>query len=183
MGSARRRRARRQAVRAHGSEAPMRVMPLAADSLGVRSMATYVEAGSLRLLLDPGATLSPRRYALGPTPEEDEALDRALARIEAYAVRATMVTVSHYHADHYQMEPKIYAGRRVWVKDPRRMTDAHQAEQGRAFWRTVGPLARLESAEGQLTEVGDALVRASPPLPHGSEGSACGFVIAVTVDV
>ena len=44
----------------------MRVMPLAADSLGVRSMATYVEAGALRLLIDPGATLAPRRYGLDP---------------------------------------------------------------------------------------------------------------------
>jgi len=44
----------------------MRVIPLAADSLGVRSMATYVEAGGLRLLIDPGATLAPRRYGLGP---------------------------------------------------------------------------------------------------------------------
>ena len=32
----------------------MRVMPLAADSLGARSMATYVEAGALRLLIDEG---------------------------------------------------------------------------------------------------------------------------------
>ena len=46
----------------------MRVMPLAADSLGVRSMATYVEAGTLRLLIDPGATLAPRRYGLDRRP-------------------------------------------------------------------------------------------------------------------
>ena len=49
----------------------MRVMPLAADSLGVRSMATYVEAGALRLLIDPGATLAPRRYGLDPAPAEE----------------------------------------------------------------------------------------------------------------
>ena len=59
----------------------MRVMPLAADSLGVRSMATYVEAGALRLLIDPGATLAPRRYGLDPAPAEEEALARARLRI------------------------------------------------------------------------------------------------------
>src|SRR5262249_60655583 len=63
----------------------MRVMPLAADSLGVRSMATYVEAGDLRLLLDPGAALSPNRFGLPPTPEEEEALARALDRIGGHA--------------------------------------------------------------------------------------------------
>ena len=45
----------------------MKIIPLAADSLGVRSMATYVEAGSTGLLLDPGATLAPARYGLPPS--------------------------------------------------------------------------------------------------------------------
>jgi predicted metallo-beta-lactamase superfamily hydrolase len=159
----------------------MRVMPLAADSLGVRSMATYVEAGELRLLLDPGATLSPGRYGLPPTPEEEEALERGLARIGAYARRATLITVSHYHADHYQPGVELYAGRRIWAKDPRRMLDEHQAGRGQAFWRDLaahGP----ESAEGRVAEVRGVKIRVSPPLSHGLEGSGFGFVVAVTVD-
>jgi predicted metallo-beta-lactamase superfamily hydrolase len=145
-------------------------------------MATYVETGSLHLLVDPGASLSPRRFGLAPAPEEEEALGRAIERIEAFAVRATIVTVSHYHADHYRTEPGIYASRRVWAKDPRRMTDPHQAALGRAFWRTMGPLARLTPAEGALLETPDAVVRWSPPLPHGDDASGFGFVVAVTVD-
>src|SRR6266511_1578336 len=126
----------------------MRVMPLAADSLGVRSMATYVEAGELRLLLDPGATLSPNRYGLPPTPEEEEALQRSLDRIDGYARRATLITVSHYHGDHYRSGVELYAGRPIWAKDPRRMLDAPPAGRGPAFWRDLaapGP----ESAEGR----------------------------------
>jgi predicted metallo-beta-lactamase superfamily hydrolase len=160
----------------------MRVMPLAADSLGTRSMATYVESGPLRLLLDPGATLAPRRYDLGPTPAEEEALARARARIEGYAVRATHVTVSHFHADHFWSDPALYAGRRVWAKDPRRMTDSHQGAQGREFWRAVDPHCRLEPAEGRWVELDGVTMRISPPLPHGREGSGFGYVVAVTVD-
>jgi hypothetical protein len=160
----------------------MRVIPLAADSLGVRSMATYLETGSLRLLIDPGASLSPRRFGLPPAPEEEEALGRAIERIEAYAIRASVVTVSHYHADHYRLEPALYAGRRVWAKDPRRMTDPHQAALGRVFWRTMAPLATLTLAEGAVLETSDAVVRWSPPLPHGDDGAGFGFVTAVTVD-
>ncbi|HEY7601105.1 MAG TPA: hypothetical protein VIB60_01230 [Methylomirabilota bacterium] len=160
----------------------MRVMPLAADSLGTRSMATYVEAGRLRLLLDPGATLAPRRFGLEPAPEEEEALARARLRIEGWAVRATHVAVSHFHTDHYGADPKLYAGRLVWAKDPRRMIDPHQAAQGRDFWRTVGPQCRLEPAEGRTIELDGATVRFSPALPHGLEGSAFGYVVAVTVD-
>jgi len=160
----------------------MRVMPLAADSLGVRSMATYVEAGELRLLLDPGASLSPRRYGLPPTPDEEEALERALGRIEGYARRATTITVSHYHGDHYRPEVDVYAGRRVWAKDPRRMVDEHQAARGQALWRDLAPHCVMESAEGRVTEVGGVRVKLSPPLAHGLEGSGFGFVVAVTVD-
>jgi hypothetical protein len=157
-------------------------MPLAADSLGVRSMATYVEAGPVRLLLDPGVTLSPGRYALPPAAEEIEALGRARARIAGYATRSTLIVVSHYHADHCDPAPQLYADRRVWAKDPRRMLDAHQAERGRRFWRGLGTAARLEAADGRLLELGDVQIRVSPPLAHGREGSGFGSVVAVTVD-
>jgi uncharacterized protein len=160
----------------------VRVMPLAADSLGTRSMATYVETGPLRLLLDPGATLAPRRYGLPPAPEETEALTRAWARIESYAIRATHVAVSHFHGDHFRIDSRLYAGRRVWAKDPRRMTDAHQGIQGREFWRATSPHCRLEPAEGQWVELEGATLRFSPPLPHGAEGTAFGYVVVVTVD-
>src|SRR2546426_11323170 len=47
-------------------ETPVRVIPLAAESLGVRSMATYVEAGGLGILIDPRATPAPARWGLPP---------------------------------------------------------------------------------------------------------------------
>jgi predicted metallo-beta-lactamase superfamily hydrolase len=90
--------------------------------------------------------------------------------------------VSHFHTDHYGADPKLYAGRLVWAKDPRRMIDPHQAAQGRDFWRAVGPQCRLEPAEGRTIELDGATVRFSPALPHGLEGSAFGYVVAVTVD-
>jgi predicted metallo-beta-lactamase superfamily hydrolase len=145
-------------------------------------MATYVEAGTLRLLIDPGVSLAPRRYGLAPAPEEDEALARARLRIEGYAVRATHVAVSHYHADHAQADPALYAGRHVWAKDPRRMIDRHQAAQGREFWRTVSRHCHLEPAEGRRVELDGVTLRFSPPFPHGAEGSEFGHVVAVTVD-
>ena len=93
----------------------MKVVPLAAESLGVRSMATYVEAGPTGILIDPGATLSPSRFNLPPSEEEWEALRRANDRISAYAARSSLVFVSHYHEDHFRSDPATYAGRTVLV--------------------------------------------------------------------
>jgi predicted metallo-beta-lactamase superfamily hydrolase len=145
-------------------------------------MATYVEAGEARVLLDPGVSLSPHRYGLTPAPEEEEALARARDRIVAYAQRATLVTVSHYHADHWLRDAGVYAGRRVWAKDPLHLLDDHQVARGRAFWREVAPRATLERAEGRVADLGGARVKVSPPLAHGLEGSGLGCVVAVTVD-
>ena len=108
----------------------MRVMPLAAESLGVRSMATYVEVGDTAILIDPGATLAPARYGLPPAGAEWEALRRANDRISAYAARANLVFVSHYHEDHYRSDPATYAGRTVVAKEPRRMVGGQQSRRG-----------------------------------------------------
>src|SRR5215475_11984159 len=98
----------------------MKVIPLAAESLGVRSMATFVEVGGTRILIDPGATLAPSRFNLPPADDEWEALRRANDRISAYAVRAELIFVSHYHDDHFRSDPASYVGRRVLLKDPKR---------------------------------------------------------------
>src|SRR5262245_61439170 len=160
----------------------VKVVPLAADSLGVRSMATWVECGSTGLLLDPGATLAPSRYGLPPAEEEWEALRRANDRISAYASRAAVVFVSHYHEDHFRTDPTVYADRFVLAKDPRRMVAGQQARRALALWSAVRPLARLQSADGWQRREPDMVLRVSPPLPHGPEGTALGSVVALTVE-
>ena len=41
-------------------EASIRFIPLAAESLGVRSMCTYAETSDIKVLIDPGASLCNR---------------------------------------------------------------------------------------------------------------------------
>ena len=52
----------------------MKIIPIASDSLGVRSMATYVETKDCKILIDPSAALGPKRYGLPPHNKELEAL-------------------------------------------------------------------------------------------------------------
>ena len=159
----------------------MKVIPLAAESLGTRSMATYVEAGQTGILIDPGATLSPARFNLPPSAEEWEALRRANDRISAYAARASLVFVSHYHEDHFRSDPATYAGRTVLLKDPRRMVAGLQAKRGAELWTALGSVARVVSADGCRRRTLELELRVSPPLPHGVDGSALGAVVVLTV--
>ncbi len=159
----------------------MKILPLAAESLGVRSMATYVEVGQTGILIDPGATLAPSRFNLPPSEEEWEALRRANDRISAYAARADVIFVSHYHEDHFRSDPASYAGRTVLVKDPRRMIAGAQAKRAADLWAALQPVARVQSADGCRRRTLDLELRVSPPLPHGAEGTPLGFLVVLTV--
>jgi predicted metallo-beta-lactamase superfamily hydrolase len=159
----------------------MKVIPLAAESLGVRSMATYVEAGDLSILIDPGATLAPARWGLPPAEPEWEALRRANDRISAYAARARLVFVSHYHEDHFRSDPASYVGRTVVAKDPQRMVAGAQARRGVALWKALENAARVEAADGWRRRDGALELSVSPPLPHGVEGTPLGYVVALVV--
>ncbi len=159
----------------------MKIVPLAADSLGVRSMATFVEVGRTGILLDPGATLAPARFGLPPAAEEWEALRRANDRISAYATRAEFVFVSHYHEDHFRSDPASYAGRHVLAKDPRRMIQGLQARRGAELWRALEGVAKVQGADGSARREAGLTLEVSPPLAHGLEGTALGYLVALTI--
>jgi hypothetical protein len=160
----------------------MIVVPLAAESLGVRSVATYVECGATRVLVDPGASLARSRFGLPPADEEWEALKRANDRITAYAARASFLFVSHYHEEHFRYDPALYAGRTVWAKDPRRSLNPRQEQRAARLWAEAGPGCRLDPAESRRLETLDAVLAASPPLSHGPDGTGLGHVVALTVE-
>src|SRR2546427_9337174 len=89
-------------------ETPVRVIPLAAESLGVRSMATYVEAGDLGILIDPGATLAPARWGLPPADAEWQAPRRAHHRLSPYPPRARPIFRSPYPHDPFRSDPTTH---------------------------------------------------------------------------
>src|SRR5262245_11615746 len=159
----------------------MKVIPLTADSMGVRSVATLVQCGATSVLIDPGATLGANRFNLPPAEEEWEALRRANDRISGYAVGASVIFLSHYHEEHFRYDPDLYRDRNVWAKEPTRLLSATQARRAAIFWKTVGPVCRLDSAEGRRLETPDAVLVASSPLSHGRDGTELGYVVALTV--
>src|SRR5260370_1079948 len=119
----------------------MIVTPLAAESLGVRSVATYVECGQTRVLIDPGAILAPSRFNLPPVEEEWEALRRANDRISTYATRASLIFITHYHEDHFRHDPE---GRGPVARG----AGAYRGGRGPTLLSLWGPPAYLESQLG-----------------------------------
>ncbi|MBC7130800.1 hypothetical protein H5T51_06245 [Candidatus Bathyarchaeota archaeon] len=176
----------------------IRVVPLAAESLGVRSMCTYVETRDVRILLDAGVSLCPNRFGLPPHPIEFKAIIEARRRIDEAAKKAEIVTISHYHFDHHTpsyrdwlcnwtMEDEtarnIYKDKTVLMKHPREKINFSQRRRAWVFQKTGGSYAKkLEIADGKSFTFGQTTLRFSKPVFHGSENSALGWVLIAIIE-
>ena len=173
------------------------VIPLAAESLGVRSMCTYVETPDVKVLLDAGASLGPSRWGLPPHLREYRALAECRERISKAAEKAEVVTISHYHFDHHtpsftdwfcnwssaEIAAKIYEGKTALVKNHRSKINYSQRRRGWMFRKTAGKHVKtLEVADGRNFEFGDTRLKFSEPVFHGIENTPLGWVLMTTID-
>jgi len=173
----------------------IKLVPVAEESLGVRAMCFYVETPDLRLLLDAGLSLAPRRFGLPPHPLEFRAARELRARIAEFAGRSSVVFVSHYHYDHWtpafrswyewsseEAHREVYEGKLVLAKDPKNNINPSQLRRGHAFLRSVEGVAReVRVADSAVLTIGNTRVEVSEPVPHGPEGTRLGYVLMVRI--
>jgi len=175
----------------------IKVVPLAAESLGVRSMCTFVETPDVRVLLDAGVSLGPNRFGFPPHPKEYEALAECRKKIAESAEKAEVVTISHYHFDHHtpsfidwcfnwsseETARQIYEGKLVLAKSYKSKVNFSQRRRGWVFSLTGGKNAKkLEYADGKAFEFGQTRLRFSDPVFHGPEDSQLGWLLMTTID-
>lgn len=160
----------------------MRIIPIANESFGVRSMATFVETEEIGVCIDPGVSLAPRRYGLPPHPIEIERRDNCWREIKERVKQSSILIVTHYHYDHYEpKEPEIYGGKQVLLKHPTSMINKSQK------WRSAYFLSRLRDlpkkivfVDGVEVAIGDTTIRFSKPVFHGTN-PRLGYVIEVSI--
>jgi predicted metallo-beta-lactamase superfamily hydrolase len=175
----------------------IKVIPLAEESFGVRSMCTYVETLDTKILLDAGASLAPKRRGYPPHPREYQALAECRKRINKRAETADIITISHYHFDHHtpsytdwftnwssaEAAKKIYKGKFVLAKSYRSMVNASQRRRGWLFKKGGGSYAKkLETADGKAFQFKETKLRFSEPVFHGPENSQLGWLVMATIE-
>ena len=174
------------------------VKPLAAESLGARSMCTYVVTPDVQILLDAGVSLCPYRFGLPPHPLEFENIENLRKSIAKVADQVEVVTISHYHFDHHtpsfedwvvnwtekdETARQIYKDKIVIMKNPLENINRSQLERARNFRKTTGKYAKmLHEADGQAFSFGDTKIRFSESVPHGFERSGLGWVVMATIE-
>jgi len=147
-----------------------RIMPLAFDSFGVRSMATFVETDDLKILIDPGVALAPLRYGLEPHFLEWQRLDQTWEEIKRYAEEADVLVVTHYHYDHHDPDyPEMYKDKMVFVKHPTENINMSQKERAALHLMVIKELpSKLEFADGKSFQIGKTMLTFSKAVCHGT---------------
>lgn len=160
----------------------MKILPLAADSLGTRSMATFVETKEVRVLIDPAVRLGPWRYNLPPHEVERERQKTHWQAIRRWARKADVLTVSHYHFDHHNPDaPSVFRGKIAFLKDGKFHINRSQRQRSSAFVRAIRKYPKeIAVADNASVDLGDAQIRFSPALPHGFSDEL-GYVVMTCI--
>ncbi len=166
----------------------MQVEILGADSLGVRSLATFVRTSSKRILIDPGVSVCPRRFGLPPHQLELQALRKVRNAIIERAQEADIIIITHFHHDHFtSFEPrpldltdaetarKTYRQTPIYVKSWNVQLNRAQRKRALNFIRRLG--RDVTVADGRT--FGDLIF--SSPVKHGEKTSPQGYLIMVTI--
>ena len=168
---------------------PIKVYPIAFDSMGVRSEATLVVVDNIKIFIDPGVALAPKRYGLPPSDHELKALDITRKKIMELASKSDIIVVTHYHYDHHphpdddEMYERVFKDKIVYYKKFEDEVTESAKKRGKYFYEKVKDLAKeLHVADGTKVKVGKGItLEFSPPVWHGPVGSRVGRVILVNV--
>lgn len=161
----------------------MKIYPVAFDSLGARSMATYVETADVKIMIDPAVALAPDRYSLPPHKIELDRQRELWQATKNLAQNAGVIIVTHYHHDHHNPEEiEIYQHKDVFLKHPREHINESQRSRANYFLeRLEGQARSITYADGCEVRFGGTRIRFSPPCLHGGT-SQRGYVIQVGIE-
>ncbi|RLI18728.1 hypothetical protein DRO44_00350 [Candidatus Bathyarchaeota archaeon] len=159
-----------------------KIVPLAFDSFGVRSMATFVETSDLKILIDPGVSLAPLRYGLEPHPLELQRLNETWETIKQYAEDSDVLIVTHYHYDHHDPNhPELYKAKRVFIKHPTENINKSQKSRAAFFLEAIKGLPKkIEISDGNTFLLGKTRIAFSKAVCHGTN-PRLGYVTEVSI--
>ncbi len=159
----------------------MRVLPIASDSMGTRSMATFVETRDLKIIIDPSVALGPRRHGLSPHPLEIEKMVEDWKEIKKYTKKSDTAVITHYHYDHHRREEsEILSGKKVFLKHPKEKINLSQKKRASYFLKKLNGIAEVEYCDGKSYSSGRTEIIFSQPVFHGTS-SKLGYVIEVCI--
>jgi Predicted hydrolase (metallo-beta-lactamase superfamily) len=156
-------------------------------------MCVKVDVEGTIFILDPGASLAPRRFGLPPHPLEIDAIKKFRERLYDDFKEVEYLFISHYHRDHFTPVYKsvymgtegenIYKEKKVLVKN---YNNANYSQKVRGYMLEKDAKSTASDwifADGKSFKIGDISIKVSDPIPHGKEGSKTGFIIGISINI
>ncbi|MFO7888716.1 MAG: hypothetical protein R6V04_00095 [bacterium] len=158
----------------------MKIIPLAAESMGCRSMATFIETRKMSIIIDPGAGLGELRLGFEPHSLEKWILEKHLERIILYMEKADVIIISHFHFNHYIFNiPDLYKEKILLMKNPNSMIGISQRNQAFEFLNFIRDIPdEIIYVDDRVYKFEDIQLKFSEPVKHSGEKEN-GYVIMV----
>lgn len=175
----------------------IKVLPLISESMGARSLCTFIETPDIKILIDPGVSLG-QRWHLLPHPTEYRILMENRRRITEFAEKSDVITISHYHFDHCtptfidylwtfstpETAHQIFCNKLVLAKDYRSNINPTQRRRGWILRKQIETIVQdFHPADNNSFTFGDTVIHFSTPVFHGEPDSTLGWVVMVWVSV
>lgn len=161
----------------------MKILPVAFDSFGVRSMATYIETQDVRIFIDPGVSISPDRYSLPPHRVELDRHRELREAIKRWVQASDIIVITHYHFDHHNPDDSdLYKEKDIFIKHPRESINYSQKERAESLLSMIEQCARsITIVDGKDFAFGKTRVSFSQPVFHGLS-ARLGYVVEICVE-
>ena len=115
------------------------VMPVWFDSMGAKSMCTYIETPEIKIIIDPGYAIMHHSYPLSEE-EKLDFLNAAEARVKEYTKKADIAIITHFHYDHHKRPiefPESYIDKITYIKDPNEWINYSQWKRSRIIYEDM----------------------------------------------
>jgi predicted metallo-beta-lactamase superfamily hydrolase len=160
----------------------LKITPLAAESMGSRSMATFVESKKFRLLIDPGACITDKRFNLPPHPLETWRLEKLHDRIQSFFKSAQAIVITCFHDDHLtESFTALFKGKLLFIQNPNNHITADCRKKAFRFLKQVKGLPLdIIYMDNRAFQLGDLCVHFSKPCacePEGKNGTCIPLAV------
>lgn len=157
----------------------MKITPVAADSMGTRSMATFVDVPPLSVMIDPGADLAKLRFGHAPHQLEEYQLEKHLERIQLYIETAKICVLTRYIRTHCFMDhAELFEGKVLMMKNPNRSIRVEERKTAFDLLKRLKSVAReVIYIDGRTFEIGSVRFGFSDPVEITDDGEAAYTVM------
>ena len=113
------------------------IIPIWSESMGAKSFSIFIDTGDVKILIDAGASIMQPSFPLSKE-EKINYVRKALDTIVQYSKNADVVTITHYHYDHFRPNLlELYIGKTILAKDPNKYINESQRKRAERFYSNL----------------------------------------------